>query len=97
MANRRIAVCPMYAAKLRPMPRRSTDARYSGKVAKSQGMPACRAATSMSSTFSSVRAIRSRCSARVGAMEKPQLPATTVVTPWKHEGVRAGSQKTWAS
>ena len=90
-------MCPMYAAKLRPMPRRSTDARYSGNVAKSQGMPACRAATSMSSTFSSVRAIRIAVLGAVGAMEKPQLPATTVVTPWKHDGVSAGSQKTWAS
>jgi len=72
----------MYAAKLRPTPRRSTEARYSGNVEKSHGMPSCRAATSMSSTFSSVRAMRSRCSGRVGAMEKPQLPATTVVTPW---------------
>ena len=30
-------------------------------------------------------------------MEKPQFPAMTVVTPWNDEGVRAGSQKTWAS
>ena len=51
----------------------------------------------MSSTFSSARAIASRPASRVGAIEKPQLPATTVVTPWKHEGVSAGSQKTCAS
>ncbi len=37
------------------------------------------------------------CSGRVGAMVKPQLPATTVVTPWYDEGRSAGSQKTWAS
>ena len=36
----------------------------------------------MSSTFSRVRAICSRRSGKVGAIEKPQLPATTVVTPW---------------
>ena len=30
-------------------------------------------------------------------MEKPQLPATTLVTPWKAEGVSHGSQNTWAS
>ena len=30
-------------------------------------------------------------------MEKPQLPATTVVTPWYEEGLSSGSQKTWAS
>ena len=51
----------------------------------------------MSSTFSRVRAMSSRSLGRVGAMEKPQLPATTVVTPWKHDGVSGGSQKTWAS
>jgi hypothetical protein len=51
----------------------------------------------MSSTFSRVSAIVSRSAARVGAIVKPQLPATTVVTPWKHDGVRPGSQKTWAS
>ena len=59
-------------------------------MAKSHGMPAASAATSMSSTFSSVRAISSWCSGRVGAIENPQLPATTVVTPWKHDGVSAG-------
>ena len=37
------------------------------------------------------------CSGRQGAMEKPQLPATTVVTPWYDEGLRSGSQNTWAS
>jgi hypothetical protein len=44
-------------------------------------MPATSEAQFMSSTFSSVRAITSWCSGRVGAIEKPQLPATTVVTP----------------
>jgi len=87
----------MYAAKFRPVPRRSTDARYSGKVAKSHGMPAASAATSMSSTFSRVRAINSWCSGRVGAIEKPQLPATTDVTPCQHDEVKPGSQKTCAS
>ena len=79
------------------VPRRSTEARYSGNVVKSHGMPAARDSGSMSSTFSSVRAISVRRSGIVGAIEKPQLPATTVVTPWKQDGVRAGSQKTWAS
>ena len=88
---------PMYAAKFIAVPRRSTESRYSGNVEKSHGIPAARVATSMSSTFSSVRAITSRCSGRVGAIEKPQFPATTVVTPWKHDGVSSGSQNTWAS
>ena len=82
MTKRRSAVWPMYAVKLMPTPWLATDARYSGKLAKSHGMPAASAATSMSSTFSSVRAMRSWCSTRVGAIENPQLPATTVVTPW---------------
>ena len=80
------------------VPRRSTEPRYSGNVSKSHGMPAASDAGSMSSTFSSVRAISVAVGpASVGAMEKPQLPATTVVTPWKHDGVSAGSQNTWAS
>jgi hypothetical protein len=60
-------------------------------------MPAASAATSMSSTFCSVCAISSRCSGRVGAIENPQLPAITVVTPWNDDGVSAGSQNTCAS
>ena len=34
---------------------------------------------------------------RIGAIENPQLPAITVVTPWNDDGVSRGSQKTWAS
>jgi hypothetical protein len=37
------------------------------------------------------------CSWHVGAIVKPQLPAITVVTPWYDDGLRAGSQNTWAS
>ena len=46
----------------------------------------------MSSTFSRVvRAISSRSArACTGAMVKPQLPATTVVTPWKHRRREGG-------
>ena len=51
----------------------------------------------MSSTFSSVRTITSWCSGRVGAIVNPQLPATTVVTPWYDDGRSAGSQNTCAS
>ena len=51
----------------------------------------------MSSTFSRVWAMSVRSDGRVGAIENPQLPATTVVTPWKHDGVSAGSQNTCAS
>ena len=41
--------------------------------------------------------ITSWCSGRVGAIVNPQLPATTVVTPWYDDGRRAGSQNTCAS
>ena len=51
----------------------------------------------MPSTFSSVCTITSWCSGRHGAIEKPQLPATTVVTPWYDDGLSCGSQNTWAS
>ena len=56
-----------------PTPWSATDARYSGNVEKSHGMPAASAATSMSSTFSSVRAISSWCSARVGRDREPAV------------------------
>ena len=61
------------------------------------GCPPTSVSTFMSSTFSSVRAIVVWCSGRVGAIEKPQLPAITVVTPWNDDGVSAGSQNTCAS
>jgi hypothetical protein len=32
-----------------------------------------------------------------GAIEKPQLPPITVVTPWSGEGESVGSQKACAS
>ena len=51
----------------------------------------------MSSTCWSVRASSGTPAAVMGAMEKPQLPAMTVVTPWNEDGVRFGSQNTCAS
>ena len=70
---------------------------YSGWVSKSQTVPAASVAPSMSSTFSSVFTITSWYSGRVGAMVKPQFPATTVVLPWYDVGRSAGSQNTCAS
>jgi len=43
----------------------------------------------MSSTFSSVARDRVAELGRVGAIAKPQLPATTVVTPWYDDGRNA--------
>ena len=51
----------------------------------------------MSSTCWSVRARSATPSERIGAMEKPQFPAMTEVTPWNDDGVNEGSQKTCAS
>ena len=61
------------------LPRR--DARYSGNVSKSQLTPDS-ATGDMPSTLANMREMKSRSASRVGAMQKPQLPASTVVTPW---------------
>ena len=70
---------------------------YSGNVSKHQSMPALSASFDMPSTFSSVRTMMSRCSGRVGATPKPQLPMTTLVTPCQDDGVRSPSQRICAS
>ncbi len=90
-------MCPANTPTLSRLASPSIVARYSGKVSKVQSMPSTRASKAMPSTFSRVRAMVSRCSGRVGAIPKPQLPTTTLVTPCQHEGVRSGSQRTWAS
>ena len=60
-------------------------------------MPVRIAASDMPSTFTSVRMIRSRSAGRHGAMAKPQLPITVVVTPCQMLLVAYGSQVYWAS
>ena len=91
-------MCPTMA----PTLSRFGDARRAvevlGERLEVQSMPASSASSDMPSTFSSVRTIVDRGrSGRVGAMPKPQLPMTTVVTPCHDDGVRSGSQRTWAS
>ncbi len=72
--------------------------RYCGNVSKSpHGTPTDSVSKLMSSTFCSVRASSETASGLIGAIEKPQLPATTLVTPWNDDGVSDGSQKTCAS
>ena len=93
----RNAVCPIIAATLSRLSMRSSVSRYSGKVSNDQSIPASSASTDIPSTFSSVRAITPRCSGRVGAIVKPQLPITTDVTPCQHDGVRSPCQVTCAS
>ena len=64
---------------------------------QSSPTPARMASIDMPSTFSSVRRMRSRCAGRVGAMPKPQLPITTVVTPCHGEMLSMRSQNTCTS
>ena len=59
--------------------------------------PARMASIDMPSTFSSVRRMSSRWDGRVGAMAKPQLPITTVVTPCHGEMLSMRSQNTCTS
>ena len=70
---------------------------YCGNVSKHQSIPALSASIDMPSTFSRVRTMMSRCSGRVGATPKPQLPMITLVTPCQDDGVRSPSQRIWAS
>ncbi len=46
----------------------------------------------MFSTAAKMPVRNSRSWGRHGATEKPQLPASTVVTPWKHDMVAYGSK-----
>ena len=73
------------------------NARYCAKLSNSQRVPASSASTSMPSTTDRLRSSVSRSGAGHGAMPKPQLPITAVVTPSATEGESVGSQVTCAS
>ena len=89
--------CPMKEATFGTMPLRSSMSRYCGYVSKSQSTPASSASSDMPSTWVRLRRVRSRSRSRHGAMVKPQLPMTTVVTPRPTDGVAHGSHVSWAS
>ncbi len=72
-------------------------AKYSGTVSKSQRVPARSTSIAMPSTCVRLRMISSRSAARHGAIVKPQLPITAVVTPRAGEGEASGSQVSCAS
>ena len=78
---------PTKQATFGTVPFRSSIARYSGQVSKSQSTPSRSASRDMPSTWVRLRRVRSRSCSRQGAMVKPQLPATTVVTPSPTDGV----------
>ena len=93
----RTAEWPIKAATFGVTPLRLSNAKYSSKLSKSQFVPLRSAVSDMPSTSARLRAIRSRQSGGHGAMEKPQLPTTTVVTPIEGEGVAFESQVSCAS
>ena len=93
----RIEEWPAKATTLGTTPLRSSSARYSGKLSNSQRMPSRSAASDMPSTWVRLRIVMSRSPGRHGAMVKPQLPITTVVTPSAGEGSAQGSQVSCAS
>ncbi len=71
--------------------RPSSDRRYSGNVSNpSKGMPSS-ADESIPSTRANSWMSQPASPGRSGATENPQLPATTVVTPWKQLDVAYGS------
>ena len=92
-----MAEWPTKQATLGPTPWRSSMSRYCGKLSKSQRMPARSASSDMPSTCVRLRMVSSRSAGRQGAMVKPQLPITAVVTPSAGEGSTKGSQVICAS
>ena len=97
MTHCRTAEWPSRAATLRLGLRRSSASKYAGNVSNSHVMPACIAFKDMPSTFTRVRSVASRSCGRQGAMAKPQLPITVVVTPCQMLLVAYGSHVYWAS
>ncbi len=97
MTQVRMDECPAKVATLGTTPRCARASRYSGTVSKFHCVPASRASSAMPSTCVRLRRVRSRSAGRQGAMVKPQLPITTVVTPSPTEGLAVGSQVICAS
>jgi hypothetical protein len=72
--------------------------RGTGDTSRSPSRRPPRSASSdIPSTCVSARSVRSRSAGRHGAIVKPQLPMTTVVTPSAVDGVANGSHVSWAS
>ncbi len=68
----------------------SSASRYSGKLSHCHWMPSASAVPGMSSTPSISSISHWRRSGLAGAKPTPQLPITTVVTPFQPEGERYG-------
>ena len=70
---------------------------YCGKLSQPQRMPSASAAPGMSSTPSISLISSPSPPCRTGAKPTPQLPITTVVTPWWMLGEKVSSQVAWPS
>ena len=98
ITQKRRGVCPTSTATFSRTPRCSTRSMYSGNVSKPHSpRPSVVHRKSMPSTCWSVRSNSSRFDGFVGAMPKPQLPITTVVTPCHDDGDNVRSQMTCGS
>ena len=71
--------------------------KYSAVVVQSHGTPAASASSGMPSTRASIFMRYSASRGTSGAIVKPQLPPSTVVTPCSGDGLSVGSQNTCAS
>jgi len=77
------------------MPHKRRQIRH--RAPQFESMPSRKTPSDMPSTWVRFRMMRSRSPGRQGAMVKPQLPITAVVTPSCGEGEHHGSQVTCAS
>ena len=75
----------------------ASASRYSGKLCQFHGTPSRITSSGMSSTPSMTLISVSRSCGRQGAKPTPQLPISTVVTPWPEDGVKRSSQVTCPS
>ena len=97
MTEVRTGECPTKAATLGTGFFALRKARYSGKVSNPHWTPDRSASRFIPSTTDRLAATRSRHRGGQGAMPKPQLPITMVVTPSDGDGEAVGSQVSCAS
>ena len=96
MAARRRAEWPTKKPALTPM-RPSRRASHSPNDVQLQSRPSWRARSGIPSTLAIICERYAVFFGPHGARENPQLPPSTVVTPWSGDGLAVGSQKSWAS
>ena len=97
MTKTRSGACGTCVAKSMSQRFCASASRYSGKLSQFHGTPSRITISGMSSTPSMTLISVSRSSDRQGAKPTPQLPITTVVTPWPEEGEKRSSQVAWPS